>query len=444
MKKISLYITSLVLSTMALSSCSDNWERPPMDVPTYPEGFKATMTIAELKAKYWQDTETYGTLVGKENGEDIYIAGTVTSSTAAGNIYKTLTIQDATGAITIGIDTTKIETVYPRGIGMAVNVTGLAIGRYNGLMQLGKMDGSSVNRITNAAFNPHTMLDFYSGKLDTITTSISELEEAARTTEGKIQWQSKLIRINHVKFVEAGQPFTNGSTTSRYIIDDEGNRMIVYNSSYADFAYNNLPYGHGDIVGILSCYRSSWQLLLIDEAGCIDFDGEGAPDPNLKTIFEEAFSTASLGGFTEEIVSKDDALSYIWSGTDKYGAKASSFVGGGAKASDGWLVSPAIDLAGCESPVVLTFSHACNKFGSIEGMKQEATLGVREEGSTTWTAVTIPTYSNNDAWDFVESGDIDLSAFAGKKIQIGFHYVSTTSSAGTWEIKNVKLTAIKK
>lgn len=278
MKKISQYITALVLGTAALSSCSDNWEQPPMVVPSYPAGFKPTLTIAELKNQYWQDQDTYGTEIGRLNGQDVWVAGTIVSSTEAGNIYKTVVLQDATGAITIGIDTTNLEKVYPMGIGMAVNVTGLAIGRYNGLMQLGKLDSSGVNRIENASFAKHMMLDFYTAHLDTTTVDIATLDQAMKTTEGKIEWQSRLIRINDVKFREAGQPFTNGNTTSRHIVDAEGNSLIVYNSSYADFAYDPMPYGTGDVVGILSCYRQSWQLLLIDAASCIDFDGEGAPD----------------------------------------------------------------------------------------------------------------------------------------------------------------------
>lgn len=251
MKKISLYITALVLGATAMQSCSDNWEYPPMTVPSYPEGFKPTMTLADLKAMYWQDQDSYGTTIGQLDGQDIWVAGTVVSSCEAGNIYKTVVLQDESAAITIGIDTTNIEKVYPMGVGMAVNVTGLAIGRYNGLMQLGKLDGTGVNRIANVDFKPHMMLDFGSGVIDTTTVTIPEMMEAAKTTEGKIKWQSRLVRINDVKFEQAGWPFSNGSTTSRTIVDAEGNEMIVYNSSYADFAYDRLPYGTGDVVGIL-------------------------------------------------------------------------------------------------------------------------------------------------------------------------------------------------
>ncbi len=41
------------------------------------------------------------------------------------------------------------------------------------------------------------------------------------------------------------------------------------------------------------------------------------------------------------------------------------------------------------------------------------------------------------SWNFANSGDIDLAAFIGKKVEIGFHYTSTASKAGTWQIRNV-------
>ena len=48
----------------------------------------------------------------------------------------------------------------------------------------------------------------------------------------------------------------------------------------------------------------------------------------------------------------------------------------------------------------------------------------------------IPTYGTNNDWTFVTAA-VDLSAWAGKKVQIGFKYTSTTSAAATWEIMNV-------
>ena len=442
MNKYSLYIATALMSVAALSACDDDWTRPPMDVPTLPENFKANTTLAELKTAYWQDQDSYGTKIGlNADGDSIVISGTVVSSDQSGNIYKSIVLQDATGAITIGINSADLYEEYPQGIGLAINVTGLTIGRYSGLMQLGTSDGTGVNRIELADFQPHAAVDYYAGHCDTTTVTLDELNEANKSTEGKIQWQSRLIRIDNIKFKEAGEPFTNGSTTSRYIIDDEGNEMIVYNSSYSDFAYDNLPYGHGSVVGILSCYRTSWQLLLIDANSCIDFDGEGAPDPNLTTLLNEPFGANSQGDFTIEDISMGEGLTYVWKATEKYGMNASAFANSTSYPSDSWLISPEIDLNGYHTPT-LQFSHCCNKFASLESAKQQVSVAVREIGGE-WQPVTIPNFSTNADWTFVESGALDLSAFAGKKIQFGFHYTSSTESAGTWEIKNVKLQAIK-
>lgn len=440
MKKTKSYIAALALGALAFTACDDNWECPPMDVPTFAEGTEATMTIAELKTQYWQDGDSYGTQIGLDaNGDSIILVGNIVSSDQSGNIYKSIVLQDKTGAITIGINQSSLYEEYPMGIRMALNVTGMTIGRYSGLMQLGTLDGTSVNRIELDDISPRIQLDYYGGEVDTTLTTISELSTASQTNEGKIQWQSRLIRINDVKFEEAGEPFTTGSTTSRYITDDEGNRMIVYNSSYSDFAYDTLPYGHGDVVGILSCYRTSWQLLLIDANSCIDFDGEGAPDPNLTTFIKESFSN-TFGDFTANYVT-EAAGGDIWVPSAKYGMVATGYINGTRYASDSYLTSAEIDLNGYSKPE-LTFSHCCNYFASTEVMQQQASLAVSVDGGD-WEAIEIPTYSTNADWTFVDSGTIDLSAYVGKKIRIGFHYISTESQAGTWEIKNVVLTAIK-
>ena len=68
---------------------------------------------------------------------------------------------------------------------------------------------------------------------------------------------------------------------------------------------------------------------------------------------------------------------------------------------------------------------------------------MREQGSSAWAALTIPTWPEAGSWTFVNSGDIDLSAYAGKKIEVGFKYASDASGADTWEIKNFKVNGSK-
>ena len=94
-----------------------------------------------------------------------------------------------------------------------------------------------------------------------------------------------------------------------------------------------------------------------------------------------------------------------------------------------------IDLTG-QTEAKCSFDHAA-KFQTT--LRDLCGFAVREEGATTWTALTIPTWPDAGAWTFVNSGDIDLSAYDGKKIQVAFKYKSSADGADTWEIKNFKV-----
>ena len=56
----------------------------------------------------------------------------------------------------------------------------------------------------------------------------------------------------------------------------------------------------------------------------------------------------------------------------------------------------------------------------------------------TWTRLEPNLTANKLNWAFITQ-QYDLTAFAGKSIYIAFKYISTTTTAGTWEVKNVKV-----
>lgn len=115
--------------------------------------------------------------------------------------------------------------------------------------------------------------------------------------------------------------------------------------------------------------------------------------------------------------------------------KASGYIGG-AKASESWLISPTIDLNKATT-ATLTFDHA-HKFAGTPS--KELTLWITETNTEVWKQLAIDKYGTNNDYNFV-TATIDLSAYAGKTIKFAFKYISTTSAAGTWEIKNVKVIA---
>lgn len=154
----------------------------------------------------------------------------------------------------------------------------------------------------------------------------------------------------------------------------------------------------------------------------------------LAPIYEETFA-ADKGEYT--IDDKNlGSLSYVWSHDAGYKyMKASGYNGGGVES---WLVSPEYDLAGQES-VYLSFDHILNYLKGATRTEHVNVL-IKETSAAEWTSLEGITWPEGTSWTAVNSGKVDLSAYAGKKIQIAFKYTSTASVATTWEVYNVKLT----
>lgn len=168
-------------------------------------------------------------------------------------------------------------------------------------------------------------------------------------------------------------------------------------------------------------------------------DGVEIPEPVNGTIFSEDFASG-MGQFTIENVNLPSGVEAIWKYDSQYKYMiATGYAGGTNYDADSWLISPEIDLKGAPA-AFLSFDQVFNFFSSLDVAKTQATVAVRVAGTTEWTTLTVPTYPSAMQWKpFVSSGDIDLSAYVGKKIQIGFHYVSTAAKAGTWEMNNVAI-----
>ena len=162
------------------------------------------------------------------------------------------------------------------------------------------------------------------------------------------------------------------------------------------------------------------------------------PDPTptpADAYFFESFTT-SQGEFTINDVTLTGDLTYVWKHeSGQYGTymKASGYKGS-ATASESWLISPAISLAGATKPAV-SFDH-CHKFAGTPS--EELTLWVSENDGVDWTQLTISTYGTNSDYNFV-TNTTDLTAYVGKTVKIALKYVSTTSAAATWEVNNFKV-----
>ena len=153
--------------------------------------------------------------------------------------------------------------------------------------------------------------------------------------------------------------------------------------------------------------------------------------------------TEGQGAFVIEDV-ENELGTDIWTQGSQYGMTATTFV----KLADedkkynhdgeSWLVSPIIDLSNA-STASLAFTDQVNKFfGNIE---EEISVNVREAGANTWTNLNVAYEKPSSTWGGWKDQVVNLSSYAGKKVQIGFHYIGKAATAGTYEVKSFAVTA---
>lgn len=155
------------------------------------------------------------------------------------------------------------------------------------------------------------------------------------------------------------------------------------------------------------------------------------PGNEPKVLYSEPF-TSGLGKFTIDDVTLPEGLTYVWSSDSKYGAKASAYYNNTSYATESWLISPIIDLANA-TETSLEFTHALNKFSTIEIAQRQVAVLIKVGGGS-WQTLDGVVYPETMSWDYVQN-NIDISAYDGQKVQFAFKYTSDENSAGTWEIK---------
>lgn len=145
----------------------------------------------------------------------------------------------------------------------------------------------------------------------------------------------------------------------------------------------------------------------------------------------------NMDGFTVENI-EVPANFEVWTWSDQYGAVAK---GSNSINTDTYLVSPPVTLS--EDPVC-TFSQAINYLKTPR--EENVNVCVREvlggEGDDLqvgeWQVVNVDKWPAGTSWGFNDS-NADISEFADKTIQMGFHYQSVGSNYCTWEIQSLRV-----
>lgn len=278
-----IYALTAVLGAAALGGCQADMDAPELEIPA--STLTANTTILDLKNAYEGETAVIGNKTGAdgtETGEHVIIKGRVVSSDASGNIYKSLVLQDETAALAFSLNQSNIYTDYRLGQEVLVDMTGLNIGYYRGLQQIGSpgepsSDGPQLGFMAYNIFTehaqkngmPNTECDYirFGGETKAenmhcyVFNSFDDLSTLPST-----ELQSQLVEFRNVSFVGAGELDYSAyqESANRTITDANGKTMTVRNSGYSNFYNQILPKGRGRVRGILSYYGSDWQLVLRD------------------------------------------------------------------------------------------------------------------------------------------------------------------------------------
>lgn len=389
----------------------------------------AQKTVAEVKQMYTSGNYTQIT-------QDAYLKAKVIANDETGNLYKYVYIEDATGGIRVNINKLNLyqDGRFRVGKNLIIKLKDLYIGKSGGEFQLGAPFNGNIGQVEEK-----DVYKFFIDSKENITPVT-----ATEKTIPQLSFEDvgKWIKIKNVQYIESdlGEPYAAGTTTNRTLKDCSGNEILLRTSNFATFANNTIDAGQGDVYAVLSYYNGTYQLWIPYQVNA-DFDNErcdGAVAPTI--LFSDEFGT-TLNATNWTAVSVTGAQ--VWKTSNQgtgsnYYAVMNGFANGSNENED-WLISKEIDMSGM-SQINLTFDSDVRYSGTpLKAFVTDNYTG--SPATTAWTELSPVWDTNSGAFGFVNSGNVSLNSFAGKKVRIAFKYVSTTSAANTWEIDNVKVKA---
>lgn len=241
MRKIAYMI--IALAAFCVVSC-DEWE--PVYTFDYDDGemyetvtLERTHTIMELKAMYNNVPLTIY--------EDIIVGGQVISSDESGNVYKSLYIQDESGAIELKIGQTGLYNDYKLGQWVYVDMNGLTIGNYNGMLQIGVADPSG--DYDTAYLEVKSLIDahIFRGELDDpVEPEVLAVEDFSEEKLGKYVTIQDLTYGNEIFALVYVDPNQDTSDyTNRVFLSDKTYGVTTWAMSKSGY-YNYLLAGNFD------------------------------------------------------------------------------------------------------------------------------------------------------------------------------------------------------
>lgn len=411
MKNYKIIIALLVFTTL-FSCVKEEYDTPP--ILTIPEG--AVLTIGDIYQIYTDSIESGIHPGNYKFTEDLSLFAIVGMDDKTGNIYKSAYIQD--DSLGINLHLLSSGGLY-QGDSIRINLKGLILGDYKGMMQLDSVDVDK-NIVKQA-----TLIS-----VPAIATTLSELNDVNNNQ----QFKAKLIKLENVSFSNPNQTWAdavNLASKDVILVDDMGSSIIIRSSGYASFAGDTLSKGVGTLYAIYTVYGTTPQLV-IRTPNEVDFKEEAEGAYYLNKNYEDGSVTS--GGWINEIVIGTDKWKYFEDATKSY-ARIFNDPNFSHQEADVWYISPTIALDTATNPI-LTFKNACDGSGS----DLEVWVSTDYTGTfigTNWTQLSFTLSAGSLAW--TNSGNIDLSAYNTQEIHIAFRYTGSNTDGKVWQIDDIKI-----
>lgn len=342
-----------------------------------------------------------------------FIEGVVISDVVSGNtLDQNLVIQDGDSGIAVRF--TDGHT-YELGSRIAVNVSGVSLEEFRGLLQLNNTP------IVNSSFISAS---------NSVVPNVVTIEELLADFDNL---ESTLVQLNNVELT--------GSNTFAGDLDvtDATSSLISFTRDDAAFANDLVPTGQVTFVGMVSEFTQDGgtfnpQVLMRNRS---DVDGGGTGIlPTLDLPAAIGFDSGIPSGW----VVTNSTGARTWEGDDfggEFFAEMSAFNSGDILDVVTWMITPEIDFdAQSGESVEIVVADAFRNGNPLEVFYSTDYSGTGNPSGATWTQIGAsqidPIINNPDTFDnnFESSGDIDISMVNGKGF-LAFVYDSKGGTVST-------------
>ena len=268
-KLIILTAGALFLATTSCVDFTYDNVEPRVDSTT----LAANTTIAELKAMYPGELYQLDQTTFYQR-DSIIIEGVVTSDDKEGNFYKSIFIQDSTGAIELKLNKTSLYNDYKRGQKVVVFCNNLYLGDYGGQIQLGSTYNNNGNlEISGLEGDPIIRMHVFKkgGMLSEVTPLTMTPEQLTQVNIGRLVMFEN-AQLKDTLSPITGETYTYADNVNKVTVNHNlvtcsqayPSTIVLRTSGYARFASTKIATKNGTITGILTYYNGTYQLIMRD------------------------------------------------------------------------------------------------------------------------------------------------------------------------------------